>query len=221
MTSAWRWTWWNVSARNFHQCRYSWFIYKQIKKISECRKLIKLKNDELTDINEALRNLNKKLTEADHVKEVYIGYVFNLYSTYIDKLENYRINLYTKLKAKKIDEVLQITGSGSLVTNEVKEFFQNFDAVFLDLYPNFIDDFNKLLKDGEQIIPKAGDILTPELRVFALMRLGISDSSKIADFLHYSPQTVYNYKLKIKTKLAISKEEFLVKIQQIGNQKRF
>ncbi|GAB3423347.1 DUF6377 domain-containing protein [Niabella aquatica] len=192
------------------------FIYKQLQKNYAARLLVKKKNEELILINDALKELNKKLSESDQVKEIYIGYVFNLCSSYINKLENYRVSLNKKLKAKQTDEVLKMTGNPGLVTNELKEFFQNFDTVFLDIYPNFIDEFNGLLKAEEQIIPKSGDILTPELRVFALLRLGISDSSKIADFLHYSPQTVYNYKLKIKNKLAVSKETFSVKIHQIG-----
>lgn len=191
-------------------------IYNQLKKISAAKQLIRNTNEELTVINEALKELNKKLSESDQVKETYIGYVFNLCSSYINKLENYRLTLHKKLKARQTEEALQITGSASLVTNELKEFFQNFDAVFLNIYPNFVDAFNALLKKEEQIIPKAGDILTPELRVFALMRLGVTDSSKIAGFLHYSPQTVYNYKLKIKNKLAVSKEEFAARMQQIG-----
>ncbi|WP_300601974.1 DUF6377 domain-containing protein [Niabella sp.] len=192
------------------------FIYKQLRKISATELLVKKKNSELTQINEQLKELNGRLSESDQVKEVYIGYVFNLCSSYINKLENYRINLYKKLKAKQTDEALKMTGTASLVTNELREFFQNFDAVFLNIYPRFIEEFNKLLKEDEQVLPRTGDILTPELRVFALVRLGISDSSKIADFLHYSPQTVYNYKLKIKNKLAIPRDDFMDKIQQIG-----
>ena len=191
-------------------------IYNQLRKISVARKLIKNTNLELMHTNTALKDVNKRLLESDHVKETYIGYVFNLCSSYINKLENYRVTLHKKLKARQIEEVVQITGHTSLVVNELKEFFQNFDAVFLGIYPNFVDEFNALLKTGEHILPKSGDILTPELRIYALSRLGVTDSSKIADFLHYSPQTVYNYKLKIKNKLAVSKEEFAEKIQQIG-----
>jgi hypothetical protein len=192
------------------------FIYKQLKRISAAELLVKKKNGELTLINEQLKDLNTRLSESHQVKEAYIGYVFNLCSSYINKLENYRVNLHKKLKAKQTEEALNITGTASLVTHELKEFFQNFDAVFLNIYPRFIEEFNALLKKEEQVLPKAGDILTPELRVFALVRLGISDSSKIADFLHYSPQTVYNYKLRIRNKLAISKDDFMKKIQEIG-----
>ncbi len=192
------------------------FIYKQLQKNHAARLLVKKKNEALLLINEELKELNKKLSESDHVKETYIGYVFNLCSSYINKLEDYRLILNKKLKAKQTDEVLKMTGTSSLVTNELKEFFQNFDAVFLSIYPNFISEFNELLKSDERIVSKSGDILTPELRVFALNRLGIIDSSKIAGFLHYSPQTVYNYTLKIKNKLAVPKEVFSERIQQIG-----
>lgn len=191
-------------------------IYQQLKRISATKKLVKSKNDELMEINVTLRNLNTKLSESDHVKETYIGYVFNLCSSYINKLESYRVNLHKKLRAGQIQEALAATGDANLVSNEVRDFFQNFDAVFLSIYPRFIPDFNRLLKAEEQIQPKADDCLTPELRVFALMRLGIPDSSRIANFLHYSPQTVYNYKRKIMNKLEVDKGEFKLKMEQIG-----
>ncbi len=192
------------------------FIYRQLKKISAAKKLVKKANEELLHINQSLTDLNKKLAESDHVKEVYIGYVFNLCSSYIDKLENYRATLHKKLKEKDYDEALRITGGSGLVTKELKEFFQNFDAIFLQIFPGFVEEFNSLLKEGEQLVPKSGDLLTPELRVFALIRLGVTDSSKIAEFLHYSSQTVYNYKLKVKNKLAVTKEDFSEKIQVLG-----
>jgi tetratricopeptide (TPR) repeat protein len=192
------------------------FIYKQLQKISAAEEFVKRKNNELIEINQQLKALNDKLSEADHVKEAYIGYVFKLYSSYINKLEDYRINLNKKLRGHQLEEALRITSSGNLINQELKEFFQNFDAIFLGIFPRFIDDFNEMLSEEEKIYAKADDILTPELRVFALMRLGITDSGKIAELLHYSPQTVYNYKLKIKNRLCVSKEEFNQRILQIG-----
>lgn len=192
------------------------YIYKQLKKLSSARKSINNMYEDMKLMNEDLNGLNQKLSESNLIKEEYIGSIFNLCSTYIDKMESYRINVNRKLKVGQIDEATKMTSSTSLVSDELKEFFRNFDAIFLNIYPNFVDEFNALLMDGEQITPKAGDILTPELRVFALVRLGISDSSKIASFLHYSPQTVYNYNLKVRNKLAVSKDEFAVAIQQIG-----
>lgn len=192
------------------------YIYKQLTRLSQARKRIKDMYEEVKQMNTELNGLNKKLSESNLVKEEYIGYVFNLCSSYIDKMETYRINVNRKLKTGKIDDALKTTSSTSLVSDELKEFFRNFDIIFLNLYPNFVDEFNALLKEDEHITPKSDDILTPELRVFALIRLGINDSSKIASFLHYSPQTVYNYKLKIHNKLAASKDDFANSIQQIG-----
>ena len=191
------------------------FIWRQMKRLADAKKSLQNMYEEMKTMNESLDELNKKLSESNHVNEEYIGSIFHLCSTYINKMETYRINLNKKLKTNQIEDAKNITAS-SLVAEELKEFFGNFDATFLNIYPDFIDEFNELLMDGEQIVPKAGDILTPELRVYALIRLGITDSSKIASFLHYSPQTVYNYKLKIKNKLAVSKEEFADLIRQIG-----
>ena len=91
-----------------------------------------------------------------------------------------------------------------------------FDSVFLKFYPKFVEEFNALLQENERIYPKDGELLTPELRIFALIRLGISDSGKIATFLHYSSQTVYNYRLKVRNKSLLSKDEFLESVQKIG-----
>ena len=106
--------------------------------------------------------------------------------------------------------------STTFVTGELKEFFHTFDSVFLKLYPKFIEQFNTLLQEDERICPKEGELLTPELRVFALIRLGITDSGKIANFLHYSAQTVYNYRLKVRNKSLLSKDDFMEAVQQIG-----
>lgn len=191
------------------------YIWQQLKKLSVAKKSINKMYEESVLMNENLNELNKKLSESNQVKEEYIGSIFNLCSTYINKMETYRTNINRKLKSGQTADAIKITGL-TLVTDELKEFFRSFDAIFLNIYPNFIDEFNLLLHPEDRIVPKAGDILTPELRVFALVRLGISDSSKIASFLHYSPQTVYNYKLKIRNKLLVSKDEFASKIVQIG-----
>jgi hypothetical protein len=204
-----------ISALSFVLIISLLFIWRQLKKLSLAKKSIKNMYEDVRLMNENLDELNKKLSESNHVKEEYIGSIFNLCSTYIDKIESYRINLNRNLVASRIEEARKMTNS-TLIPDELKEFFGHFDAIFLNIYPNFIDEFNALLTDKEKITPKTGDILTPELRVFALIRLGITDSSKIASFLHYSPQTVYNYKLKIRNKLLVSKDDFSVAMQQIG-----
>lgn len=192
------------------------YIYKQLKALSAARKHLKQSYVDLEAVNADLNQLNIELSESNLVKEEYIGYVFTMCSAYIDKLEDLRKLTNRKLKTGQIEEVVQMTGSSSFVSDELKEFHRSFDTIFLKLYPQFVDEFNSLLLPDECIIPKEGDLLTPELRIFALVRLGISDSAKIADFLHYSTQTVYNYRLKVRNKSRIPKDDFSIAINQIG-----
>ena len=103
-----------------------------------------------------------------------------------------------------------------MAQNELKEFYHNFDAIFLHVYPDFVNDFNALLQPDERIMLKEGELLNTELRIYALVRLGINDSIKIAEFLHCSPQTVYNYRLKTRNKAIIPKEEFADTVRSLG-----
>jgi len=190
-------------------------FWQQKKKLLSAKKSIQRMYEDLKTMNKNLDELNKTLSESNHVKEEYIGSIFNLCSAYINKIESYRVIINKKALSNEIDDIRNMTSS-PLVADELRELFGNFDAIFLNIYPNFIEEFNALLMDGEQITPKSDDILTPELRVYALIRLGITDNGKIAEFLHYSPQTVYNYKMKIRNKLSVSKDKFADTIRQIG-----
>ena len=167
------------------------YIYKQLKAIAVVRLSLKNMNTDLMGMNDDLNNLNSVLSESNHVKEEYIGYLFSICSSYINKIEDFRKSINRKLKAGQIDDVVQLTNpTSTLLQTELKEFYKNFDTIFLNLYPDFVEQFNTLLVPGENILPKEGELLSPELRIFALVRLGINDSVKIANFLHYSPQTV-------------------------------
>lgn len=192
------------------------FTYKQLLALARARRSLKEINLNLQDINRNLTETNEKLAESNHVKEEYIGYVFTMCSGYIDKMEDLRKRMNRKAKANQIEDLLKITGSTTFVADELKEFYHSFDSVFLKLYPSFIEDFNSLLLKDEKILPKSNDLLTPELRIFALVRLGINDSTRIAQFLHYSPQTVYNYRLKVRSKAKVSKDFFPQEVAQIG-----
>ncbi|WP_245832381.1 DUF6377 domain-containing protein [Massilibacteroides vaginae] len=192
------------------------YIYKQLKALSVTRKRLKQSNSDLEIFNANLNKLNRELSESNLVKEEYIGYVFSMCSAYIDKMEDFRKKTNRKLRAGQIEELLRNTSSSSLVSDELKEFHLSFDTIFLKLYPTFIDEFNSLLLPEEAVVPREGDLLTPELRIFALVRLGISDSAKIADFLHYSTQTVYNYRLKVRNKSRLPKDEFSDAVNRIG-----
>ncbi|NDV69390.1 DUF6377 domain-containing protein [Dysgonomonas sp. 25] len=195
------------------------YIYKKLKELAATRRSLRETNKDLKQINEDLNDLNKKLSESDHVKEEYIGYVFTMCSSYIDKLDDFRKRVNRKIKANQTDELLKQTSSASFVGDELKEFYKSFDTIFLNIYPDFIEEFNSLLCDDEHVTPKDGELLSPELRIYALVKLGISDSVKIASFLHYSTQTVYNYRLKIRNKAKVDKSNFPEAVRQIGQLK--
>ena len=191
-------------------------LQQHVAELSEAHKELEVANDQLQLLNEQLKESNDKLRESDHVKEEYIGYVFTICSNYISKLDNYRKNINRQIKANRFDEVRTMTETPNLAQNELKEFYQNFDAVFLHIFPNFVNDFNALLRPEERIYPKEGELLNTELRIYALVRLGINDSIKIAEFLHYSPQTVYNNRSKTRNKALIAKEKFAETVRSLG-----
>lgn len=176
-------------------------------------------NMQLKDLNTQLQEVNDQLRESNYVKEEYIGYVFNICSTYISKLEEFRKNINRKLKIGQIEDVKAMTDSSATASNELKEFYQNFDTIFLHLYPDFVGDFNALLLPEERIELKEGELLNTELRIHALIRLGITDSVKIADFLHCSAQTVYNNRLRTRNKSIIPKEDFINAVKKLGKYK--
>ncbi|MCY1312198.1 hypothetical protein D9M70_625990 [compost metagenome] len=112
--------------------------------------------------------------------------------------------------------MFKLLKSTDIVDNELEELYKSFDTIFISLYPSFVKEFNALLLPEEQITPKANEILNTELRILALIRLGITDSVKIAAFLRYSLSTIYNYRTKARNKAAVSREEFEVMVSKIG-----
>ena len=172
--------------------------------------------EELSTLNAELSTLNSQLSETNRVKEEYIGRFMSLCSQYIDKIDNYRKMVNKKMKNKELDELFQISKSTELKEKELEELYQNFDSVFLHLFPNFVDDFNALLQSDTQVHPKEENRLTTEIRIFALIRLGIEDSSKIAEFLHYSVNTIYNYRARIKNGAVDNRESFERRVKQLG-----
>ncbi|MBE8724216.1 DUF6377 domain-containing protein [Flavobacterium hungaricum] len=200
------------------------YVYIQMKKVSRIRselyettqKLAEL-NKDITETNKQLQDKNSQLSESNHVKEEYIAHFFSLCSAYINKLENYRIILNKKATAKQFDEIYKILKSTTLVDNELEELYKNFDIIFLNLYPTFVKDFNALLIPEEQIVLKQNELLNTELRIFALIRLGITDSVKIAAFLRYSLSTIYNYRTRARNKAAVSRNDFEEMVMKIGS----
>ena len=191
-------------------------LNQHVVELSQVYKQLALANQELQNLNELLRSANQKLQESNDVKEEYIGYVFSICSNYISKLDEYRKNINRKLKTGQFEEARQLTDNSSLTQNELKDFYANFDAIFLRVYPDFVADLNSLLRPEEQILLKDASELNTEVRIYALVRLGINDSVKIADFLHCSPQTVYNHRLRMRNKAIIPKDKFAEAVRLLG-----
>lgn len=200
------------------------YVYKQMKKVTRIKeelfvtneKLAQL-NKEISSTNEQLNERNAELSESNHIKEEYIAHFFDLCSTYINKLEGYRKELNKKVSDKKLEELFKMLKSTKVVDNELEELYNNFDTIFLNLYPTFVSDFNSLLIPDEQVMLKQGELLNTELRIFALIRLGITDSVKIAAFLRYSLSTIYNYRTKARNKAIVSRDEFEKMVARIGS----
>ena len=185
-------------------------------KLVEANSQLATKTGELSMLNARLSALNDQLSESNRVKEEYIGRFMSLCSQYINKLDDYRKMVNKKMKNKDLEELFRITKSTELKEKELEELYENFDSVFLHLFPNFIDDFNALLLPEAQIHLKTENRLTTDLRIFALIRLGIEDSSKIAEFLHYSVNTIYNYRARIKNGAKNNREDFENSVKNLG-----
>jgi hypothetical protein len=191
-------------------------VYGQIKKLSRIRVELSAMNSRLTELNGEMVEKNNLLSESNTVKVQYIAQFFDLCSEYIDKIEEYRKSLNKLASNHKLEELFRKLKSTQLVEDELDELYRHFDRVFLGLYPNFVSDFNSLLDPEERIQPKAEDRLNRELRIYALLRLGITDSAGIAAFLRCSLSTVYNYRTKARNKAAGSREDFEKVVMKIG-----
>jgi hypothetical protein len=199
------------------------YVSKKRRQLAVIRNELSTKNHDLMEANQRLSDMNEQLRQAiihlndsNRVKDEYIGKFLSVCSDYIDKLDNYRIKVNRKLKAGQQADVLRMTSSEQLKEDELKEFFDHFDDIFLRLFPTFIDDFNALLRPGEEIVPAEKNHLNTDLRIFALIRLGIEESSKIAEFLRYSPNSIYAYRARIKNKAVGNRDEFEKLVKEIG-----
>ncbi|MDH6357570.1 DUF6377 domain-containing protein [Parabacteroides sp. PF5-9] len=199
------------------------YIYQQMKKLAKMREVLLQTNDKLLQLNEDLNNTNHLLSEknillqeANHIKEQYIAQFFDLCSNYINKMEENRRSLHKLAINKQLEQLIKKLKSTTEVDGEYDDLYRHFDTVFLSLYPTFIADFNALLLKEERIKLKSKNFLNKELRIYALLRLGITDSEKIASFLRCSLSTVYNYRTKIRNKASISRDTFEERVMKIG-----
>ena len=169
----------------------AFFAFKMNKRLAKSRREIKSQNTLLDELNQKLLNTNKR-------RETYMHLFMDISAVYIKKLDDYRKLVSRKIKAKQTADLLTAINSYKLAEEEAANFYIRFDKAFIDLYPNFVEEFNQLLLPEKQIVLPAPNSLTKELRIYALMRLGITDGQELATLLFYSTQTIYNYKAAIR-----------------------
>jgi len=203
-------------------------ILRQKKHLNKARLVILQQNTELLNSNEMLTDsqkkiskqnldlirINEKLKEADRIKDEYIGYFFSVNSAYIEKIENYRKSVARKIKSQQFDDLLHFSNESDM-RKEREEMFILFDRIFMKLFPDFVNRYNQLFVEEDRVTIKADGMLTPEIRIFALIRLGVTESERIAKFLDFSLSTVKNYKTKVKNRSIVSNEFFEQKIMEI------
>jgi len=181
-------------------------IYRQNKKLTVARKIIEEKNTQLQETNQ-------QLNEVSNIKDVYLGYSFYMNAEYLDKIESLYRLVNRKIAARQYDD-LGSRFKESDLNKERKNMYVSFDETFLRLFPNFITAYNQLFKPEDRI-PENDKNLTVEMRIFALIRLGITDSDRIARILDYSVNTINTYKTKVKNKSMVPNEQFELKIMEI------
>lgn len=160
------------------------------------------------------KRAEKALQESNRIKEEYIGYYFNVNSDYVNKIEAFKKSIEMKLMTRKVDDIRHTLDNLNL-KKEREELYTSFDRIFLKLYPDFVTVFNSYFPEQDKIVLKEGQLMNTELRIFALIRMGIHDTEKIARILDYSINTIYNYKARVKSKSLIPNEEFEKKIMEI------
>lgn len=201
----------------------TFYVNKQKSYLSNARNELKKTNTQLEELNNKLSSTNgmlkasnDKLNESNGVKEEYIGQFLGACSHYIDKLDKMRLNVNKMVKNHQYNELYSMTKSSEVKEQELEELYANFDKVFLNLFPNFVEDLNGLLKEECQIHLSSPNKLSAIVRVFALIRLGIDDSTKIAEFLHYAVNTIYNYRAKLRNGAINDRNEFEKKVRELG-----
>lgn len=191
-----------------------WFIRRKNKKLTEARETIANQLQQLQTANSQLQQVNSQLTEADKIKTAYIGRSFYSNAEFIEKLEKVYRAIDRKITARQYDD-LRYTLKESTLNSERESMYQSFDETFLKLFPNFVERFNMLFEESDRKLPSKANSLTSEMRIFALIRLGITDSERIAKFLDYSVHTVNTYKTRIKNRSTADNDKFEHLIMQI------
>lgn len=189
-------------------------VLRQVKKLKLAQQAITQAHIKELEINHRLIEANNNLQEANNIKEEYIGYFFSANSEFFDKIERFKKSLETKIRDRKFDEIKGLSNKIDLKA-EKDYLLADFDRIFLKLFPHFKGEFNALFNAEDRIELKEGELMNTDLRIFALIRLGISDTDKIAHILQYSVNTINTYKTRIKNKSIVPNDEFERRIMQI------
>ncbi|AXY76839.1 tetratricopeptide repeat protein [Paraflavitalea soli] len=199
----------------------TWIILRQVKKLKLTQQALTAANaaqhvinQQLQESNSRLEEVNEKLQEANKIKEEYIGYFFNMDSEFYNKLDKIKTTIEQKLQERRYEDIKFFLNKID-ARKEKEELLLSFDKIFLKLFPNFVQEVNALLRQEEKIGLRDGELLNTDLRIFALMRMGVADPEKIARILEYSVKTIYSYKSRIKNKALIPGDEFEDRIMQI------
>ena len=198
---------WGISLLVVTMLVLLYFFVRQNKLLSKRRHELHVSNNMLTETNERLNRANEQLLDTNRKREGLAKLYIDLCAKYIDKMAKFQVMVQRKIKANQINELMSYVSSSRLNYEDADTFMKRFDEAFLNLYPSFVTEFNALLKDDEQVITQNPHSLTTELRIFALIRLGVKESSEIAALLYYTPRTIYNYRSAFKNK-AIDRESF-------------
>lgn len=191
-------------------------LNEKVQELSGIRVQLNEANEKLHEMYQKARASARELAEVNEEKERHIADMFAICSNYINKMDEFRLNIHRLLVDKKFDKVIDIVKSPELSYDEIRELYETFDEIFLKIYPHFVDDFNTLLRPEEHIKLRNPKKLTTELRIYALVRLGLNDSVKIAKFLHCSVQTVYNTRQRTRNKAAAGREHFAEAVAKLG-----
>lgn len=194
-------------------CILLFILFIQLKKQ---KRKVDLANKSLSYHLTEIQNMNTILADSSKIKEEYVGLYMEQYTNYIAKIDSYKKKAIRIAKSEDIGKVVTFLNSSLNTEEDLVEFYTNFDKAILNLFPNFVADFNALLLPENAIAPGAGKLLTPELRIFALIRLGITDSVKIAHFLQYSLSTIYNYRSKMRSKADGDRNKFEERVAHIS-----
>ena len=172
--------------------------------------------NQLKAANDDIQRSNADLSESNGIKERYIGLFLSQLSENIDKVKSIESNVIKQLRYGKADQLLKEMLASTAVEEETDAFYDTFDSTFLAMFPDFVEQFNDLLEEPARIVLKKDEKLNTELRIYALVRLGIEDSNAIAGLLKYSVRTIYNYKVKLRNAARIPREEFDEMVRKIG-----